>query len=425
MTNVVNLNSRRTENTRAKSTKKPLFPKDDFLASYAELGITNNEALLILHVAAYWWREDKLPFPSNSTLAARMNCTPRAVQKWKEALKKKGFILVYPRVEHGRETSAIIDLSPIKDVLEGTSGYERRFVGGANGGSSTPTNGGSYPEEISSKEEISFNSETHYTRTVSTCSEDSAERRLASPSNPIPAPPEPSPPLPLECPTSEWRATEKASRGLLVHFSASVEGSTQSTKTTKSEEDSHVADEIRAAQEVIERGLEKSRQGRAKVERKRKVRAERGLIDEMDKAGGMRQGQGVQIKALHKEWNRLCQQYHQGKGAIPDLRGGDRAKFKAMLIRWGFEKTKEILEFSIEHWKKTVKVKDLPCPHLGFLMTRDTIAAAQLDIYNQYTDLKRAYEDHLEQHGVLSEPPDDIRIGYEEAFAELKKMGII
>ena len=63
-----------------------------FLKSQGLLGLTDSEMMVLLNVLDYWWATDRLPFPSTRTLARRMGCTERKVQRHLAALVKKRYL---------------------------------------------------------------------------------------------------------------------------------------------------------------------------------------------------------------------------------------------------------------------------------------------------------------------------------------------
>ena len=61
------------------------------LKHYTDLNITSMEAMLVVHLLSYKW-DEQLPFPSMTTLAGRMGCSPRYVRKLCESLESVGYL---------------------------------------------------------------------------------------------------------------------------------------------------------------------------------------------------------------------------------------------------------------------------------------------------------------------------------------------
>jgi hypothetical protein len=83
------------------------------LDHYAELGITANEMLFVVHVWQFWWflRD---PYPGLSAIAARMGVQRRQAQRYAEGLREKGYLLTEQRVVEGRgQLSNEYDFTPL------------------------------------------------------------------------------------------------------------------------------------------------------------------------------------------------------------------------------------------------------------------------------------------------------------------------
>lgn len=57
-----------------------------------ELGITDGAMVVLLNILAAWWYEERLPFPSPHTIAARMGMSVRTVQRHLKTLERKGLL---------------------------------------------------------------------------------------------------------------------------------------------------------------------------------------------------------------------------------------------------------------------------------------------------------------------------------------------
>ena len=88
-----------------------------FLLHYNRLkpyGLTNGEALLVLHLMDHKWDRDA-PFPSYGTLARRMGVSTKMVRRYAQALEQKGCLR---RVIRTGNTN-LFDLEPLfKKLLE-------------------------------------------------------------------------------------------------------------------------------------------------------------------------------------------------------------------------------------------------------------------------------------------------------------------
>lgn len=57
-----------------------------------QLGLKQLDVLIILHLASFWWTAGNDPYPTKETLARKIGCTPRTVQRAIAGLENKGYI---------------------------------------------------------------------------------------------------------------------------------------------------------------------------------------------------------------------------------------------------------------------------------------------------------------------------------------------
>ncbi len=84
-----------------------------FLDNYSKLGISNQEAIFIIHCFKYKWTVDH-PFPAFTTIAKKMSKDRITVQRYARNLEKKGFII---RIYQNGIPSKI-NLTPLIKTLE-------------------------------------------------------------------------------------------------------------------------------------------------------------------------------------------------------------------------------------------------------------------------------------------------------------------
>jgi hypothetical protein len=88
------------------------------LRGYARLGLSDGELALVLQIWTYW-RDEALPCPAVTTLAAQLGKTERQVQQIVAGLRRRGLLTVQAR--HARERGQLsnaYDLSPLLRALE-------------------------------------------------------------------------------------------------------------------------------------------------------------------------------------------------------------------------------------------------------------------------------------------------------------------
>ena len=86
---------------------------DFFLDNYRQLGISNLEAILIIHLMRHKWTVE-MPFPGFKRLANRMGMTPTGVRAHARNLQKKGLLR---RVKRPGKAN-VFDLEPLFQKLE-------------------------------------------------------------------------------------------------------------------------------------------------------------------------------------------------------------------------------------------------------------------------------------------------------------------
>jgi DNA-binding MarR family transcriptional regulator len=86
---------------------------DLFLDSYKKLGITNLEALFVIHLVRFKW-SSAMPFPGFKRIANKMGITPTAARAHARSLEKKGLV---KRVERSGSSNRF-DLTELFQRLE-------------------------------------------------------------------------------------------------------------------------------------------------------------------------------------------------------------------------------------------------------------------------------------------------------------------
>ncbi len=82
------------------------------------LGLEPEHFNALLHVVYHWWEPDNNPYPAKATIAARMDKSPKTVQRYLKALEDSGLIRRIVRFEPNRgQTSNGYDLSGLVKKL--------------------------------------------------------------------------------------------------------------------------------------------------------------------------------------------------------------------------------------------------------------------------------------------------------------------
>lgn len=76
------------------------------------------ELLVVIQLAATWWRKEQLPFPSMATLAVRCGVSQRQIQRAVTKLESISLLKRVKRRSAGIIASNAYDLSPLVTVLE-------------------------------------------------------------------------------------------------------------------------------------------------------------------------------------------------------------------------------------------------------------------------------------------------------------------
>jgi hypothetical protein len=84
-----------------------------FLKSYVQLGLTNGEAMFIIHLMSFKWSE-QAPFPCYKTLATRMGITSEMARRHAKSLEAKALLHRVKRI--GRSNA--FDLTALTQRLQ-------------------------------------------------------------------------------------------------------------------------------------------------------------------------------------------------------------------------------------------------------------------------------------------------------------------
>lgn len=85
----------------------------------ARLGLSPVQLVVLLHLADYWWQKERLPHPSKSTLAERLQMSPRQVQRYITELENAKFIKRIERFAgHKGQQSNGYDLTGLVERLK-------------------------------------------------------------------------------------------------------------------------------------------------------------------------------------------------------------------------------------------------------------------------------------------------------------------
>lgn len=65
---------------------------DVLLKNQAALELDNTDLVVLINLTMHWWYEDTLPFPRTATIAKRMGCGVRTVQRSFSKMQKLGLV---------------------------------------------------------------------------------------------------------------------------------------------------------------------------------------------------------------------------------------------------------------------------------------------------------------------------------------------
>lgn len=93
-------------------------PLPDVLLKYQyKLQINPTEMMVLLNILSFWWFVDELPFPRATTIAKRMDVTPRTVQRALNQLFKKELLLKKTELTVKGKEREVFDVSPLVGLL--------------------------------------------------------------------------------------------------------------------------------------------------------------------------------------------------------------------------------------------------------------------------------------------------------------------
>jgi DNA-binding MarR family transcriptional regulator len=91
---------------------------DVLIFHQADIGLTSEELNVVLHILAHWYAPERLSFPTAKTIARRMGCSERTVERYLTSLRKKGHLVKYPTPKGMRWRRKYHDLSPLIERLK-------------------------------------------------------------------------------------------------------------------------------------------------------------------------------------------------------------------------------------------------------------------------------------------------------------------
>ena len=104
--------------------------------------LTPVESLIVIHLAASWWKKDTLPFPSMLTLSRRLGVSERQVQRAINKLQKLGMITKVKRRRAGIIESNAYDLSGMVALLTSIAEQNPNLFPRGTGSGSSPEGAG-------------------------------------------------------------------------------------------------------------------------------------------------------------------------------------------------------------------------------------------------------------------------------------------
>lgn len=92
-----------------------------------ELGLDPVDINIILHLAKYWWSEEKLPYPSKSTMAKKMGRSPSTIQKHIAKLEKANLIKRIERY-HRSHKGQLSNQHSLDGLIEAATPYAEEAI---------------------------------------------------------------------------------------------------------------------------------------------------------------------------------------------------------------------------------------------------------------------------------------------------------
>jgi Helix-turn-helix domain len=96
-----------------------------YLSHYAELGLSNNEAMFVLQLMTFKW-DANAPYPTYSTIAQRMGVSEKMARRYAKALEQKGLLLR----RFQKRAANRFDLSRLFEAVARTRDSRRARAGG-------------------------------------------------------------------------------------------------------------------------------------------------------------------------------------------------------------------------------------------------------------------------------------------------------
>jgi hypothetical protein len=412
--------SKTRANTDSGSSKeRPLFPYHAFYDNYTRLGISNQQAAMILQQVRYWTKEDSLPFPSNTTVARKMGVSSRMVRYWKKDLQKKGYLRLETRFERKRQTSSLMDYGPLVQTLieieDRDSREEVCFRDARKPVSTSPRKQASYLEGSSSTsvEESPKEKGGRYETSSSTLPGGGgppSEGRVSQEDSDIPSVPN----------LVHMKAALIQKRPESPKFSFSPREVTQGAEAQMG-----IKEDLEAGSANVMTKSSKTAKSNAERYKTRHQRKLEKILSDPTTSSQERKNAERQMLAIR--WRELMG-VHFDRKELPKYTKADYGKFERLLDNWTYEKAMRLIEFAVPNWRRLTKTwKNAPVyPVFGYFLA---VAESFMDVVNaqeQFAEAKAALDawDAKQDIRSLQDPPNGLLEDYKDALAILTQAGM-
>ena len=373
------------------------FPYKLFYCFYHQLGVTSEQAMMILQQVCYWKSEARLPFPSNTTIAKRMGKSPRMLRRYRSELVKMGLLQLVPRYERGRQTSSELNYGPLVAALHRANGSDTHDLvprSPMSGSGRTPA---SYLKRSSTSNEV----------------EDLEKKGERIKTSLLPsAPQEPS----------------EAGEGILQKRPQPSEkgdlGNPASSETLEETEMS--LEDVQKVMELRKQKLKDNReeiQDQAILNRQRRLDQAEASLENDSKARRKFDAHNLK-KIFVKEMGR----FHPGK-ILTSFTKQEMLGFYRLLDAYDFIQAEKIIRFAVEHWDRCLKGwKKPPHPSIRYLSTK-SVAERFIDsesIIRDFDAVEKAIADWraLSRKNKYKATPPELAEQWEALRVRMKDFGL-
>ncbi|KIT14719.1 helix-turn-helix domain-containing protein [Jannaschia aquimarina] len=101
---------------------------DILLKKQVELGLSATDMLVLMNITMHWWYQEQRPFPRTKTIADRMGCDSRTVQRSLRKMTDLGLITRMSETDERGDIRYVVDLENLVAKLSKFARTDEAFL---------------------------------------------------------------------------------------------------------------------------------------------------------------------------------------------------------------------------------------------------------------------------------------------------------